>query len=183
MSDKIYDAGVMKDPWSKAVVTITHAHHKLHEGKHYVADYQDITMSTDDIIAICFTTPDSEELMHAMMVASATGLATVELFENPTLSAEGTLLSSYNRDRRSANVSEIVSRHTPTNTSPGTLLETWWIGGAGFKSDISGMERGDAGFIFKRNEQYLVRLTAQADNIRGRIGADWYEHSEIEWRA
>lgn len=164
------------DGVSNAITVIDYAHHEIHSGSHFKAGYQDITMSTNDIIYLCFTTPDTTTWMHWVLTAQTTGAATIELYEAPTLSAEGTAVTPLNRNRNSAKVSAMVVKHTPTVTSPGTKISEKWVGSVGFKETTGGESRGGSELILKQNTQYLIKLTANADTIKCAIGGDWYEH-------
>lgn len=167
------------DETTGALKTIDYAHHEIHDGSHFKAGYQDITMDTDDIIALVFTTPDSTKFMHWTMTAQTTGAATIQLFSGPTLSAEGTAVTPFNRNQNSDKESVMVVRHTPTITLNGTKISEKWVGGVGFKETIGGETRGSSEIILKRNTQYLILCTANADGIKCAIGGDWYEHTNL----
>ena len=66
--------------------------------------------------------------------------------------------------------------HTPTVTSVGQKLEEYWFG-TGDKNPVGGLARGDSEIILKQNTKYLVRLTAEDNDMKGACGGDWYEHT------
>lgn len=170
--DGSYDASTL------AKMTIDYAHHEIHSGNHYKAGYQDTSMDTDDTIALVFTTPDSLKYMHWTLTAQSTGAATIQLFSGPTLSAEGTAVTPFNRNQNSTNTSDMLVKHTPTITTNGTKISEKWIGSTGFRADIGGETRGDSEIILKANTQYMILCTANADGIKCAIGGDWYEHTD-----
>ena len=165
------------DATTNSLQIIDYAHHEIHSGSHYKQGYRDTTLDDTDTMALVFTTPNTTEWMHWTLTSQTTGPATIQVFRSPTLSAEGTALTPFNRNENSANTSNMVVRHTPTITSNGTKLAEKWVGSAGFKEDSGGSARGDSEIILQQNTQYLVLLTAEADDMKGAIGGDWYEHT------
>lgn len=176
--DTWYESAPSFDASTHAQTTIDYAHHEIHSGSHYKCGYQDTTLDTDDTVALVFTTPDTTKWMHFVLTSQVTGPATIQLFETPTLSAEGTALTPVNRNRNSASVSTMVVKHTPTVTVNGTKLSEKWVGSDGFKEISGGSVRGDSEMILKQDTQYLVLLTAEADTMKAAIGGDWYEHTD-----
>lgn len=167
----------LTDKTTQAIKVIDYAHHEIHDGNHYKAGYQDTSMDTDDTIAIVFTTPDTTKYMHWQLTSQSTGACTIQVFSGPTLSAEGTAVTPFNRNQNSTNTSDMVVKHTPTITSNGTKIVEKWVGSVGFKETTGGEHRGESEIILKRNTQYLVLCTANADAIKCAIGGDWYEHT------
>ena len=164
------------DSMTRAINTISHAHHEIHEGSHFKADRQDIALSTTDTIELLLTTPDTTKWVHFLLTMQSTGEVVVELYEGTTVSAEGTAITPINRNRNSATKSVVVVTHTPSVSSDGTKLTENWIGTTGFKEDIGDTLRDNSEIILKQNTKYLIRLTAVGDGIKGAIGGDWYEH-------
>lgn len=167
------------DSLANAVKTIDYEHSEIHAGSHFKAGYQDITMSDEDIIALVFTTPDTTKWAHWTLTAQSTGLCVVQLFRAPTLSAEGTAITPFNRNENSDKTADVVVKHTPTITTNGTKLTEKWLGSDAGKYDIGGSTRGASEIILKQNTQYLVLCTAGADAIKCAIGGDWYEHTNV----
>lgn len=165
------------DDMTSALNVIDYAHHEIHSGSHYKSGYQDTTMDTDDTIALVFTTPDTTKHMHWVLTAQSTGACTIQVFSSPTLSAEGTEVTPFNRNQNSSNTSDMIVSHTPTITANGTKISEKWVGSIGFKETTGGESRGDSELILKQNTQYLVLCTANADGIKCAIGGDWYEHT------
>ena len=166
------------DKTTLAVTTIDYEHHEIHEGKHFKGGYgvSDDSLQTDDIVSILFTTSDTNIWAHWSLTATATGYAKIELYENPTITASGTSVTIWNRNRNSSNSPTVILSHSPTTSGSGTKMVTKMIGGTGFKTTIGDEHRGHSEFILKQNEQYMVVGTALADNVSIQIGGDWYEH-------
>lgn len=168
---------VKTDRSTGAVITIDYAHHEIHDGSHFKGGYQDVTMNTNDVINLLLVTPNTTKYAHFTMTAQSSGAATVELYEGGTITG-GTAVTIWNRDRNSTKVATVKLYHTPSITSDGTKMVTKWIGGTGFRADVSGAVRGDSEFILRKNTNYLIRATANANTIKVAIGADWYEHAD-----
>jgi hypothetical protein len=158
------------------VMTIDIAHEKIHEGVHYKTGFQDITMNVDDTITLLFVTPNTSTQMHYTLTSQTTGEAIIYFYEGTVTSSDGTLSTSYNRNRNSLNLSSLLVYKTPTVTTDGMKLSEKWVGSEVFKGDIGGDVRGNSEFILKEDTKYLIRLTAVSDGMKGAIGGDWYEH-------
>ena len=169
---------VMIDASTNSLQTVDYAHHEIHAGSHFKQGYQNTALDDTDTVAVVFTTPDSTKFMHWVLTSQTTGPATIQLFRTPTLSAEGTLLTPFNRNENSSNAADMIVRHTPTITNNGTKISEKWVGSEGFKEQSGGETRGDSEIILLRDTQYLVLLTAEGDDMKGAIGGDWYEHTD-----
>ena len=161
-----------------ALVTIDFAHYEIHEGEHYKAGFQDISMDDDDIIELIFVTSNTTTWDHWVLVAQSTGAVYIDVYEDVVTSSDGTPVVVYNRNRNSLKVSNTSVYKNPVITSNGTKISTRWLGSEGFKEDTGASERGESELILKQNTKYLVRLTAISDGIVGAIGGDWYEHTD-----
>jgi hypothetical protein len=168
------------DTTTAALNTIDYAHHEIHEGNHFKGGTQDLDIDTNQTLSYCLTTSDTTTWVHYQLTAQATGAVTVELYENPTIETYGAAITTYNRNRNSSNVASATMSLVTNATNNGTKLSSKWIGGTGFKTSIGDELRADSEFVLKQNEQYLVVLTANADDCKVSIGADWYEHTNKE---
>ena len=168
------------DPATGAVSVIDYGHHEIHSGSHFKAGTQDLDLDTNQTLAYCLTTSNTAVWAHYVMTAQATGAATVQLFENPTITGYGAEITIQNRNRNLTTSESVMTMGLVTNhSSTGTTLATKWIGGSGFKTEIAGEHRGDSEFILDQDEQYMVMITSTGDNNKVAIGADWYEHEDI----
>lgn len=162
-----------------ASVGIDYAHSEIHSGNHYKAGKQNISLNQDDTIELLFVAPDTTTWAHWVLVAQTTGQCVIQVYEGTTTSDNGTSITPINRNRNSSNVATVAVYYAPTVTDDGTKIAERWLGGFGFKEASSSEYRGNKEFILKRNTKYLVRLTAINDSIKGVIGGDWYEHTNI----
>ena len=167
------------DKSTNSIQVIDYAHHEIHAGSHFKAGFQDTSMATNDTITLLFVTPNTTKWAHWVLVGQATGSAIIQIYEDTTTSNDGTAVTRWNRNRNSLTDSTTLVYHTPTVTADGTKIVEKWIGSEGFKEDTGGEARGDSEFILKQNTKYLIRLTAVSNGIKGAIGGDWYEHTDI----
>jgi hypothetical protein len=102
-------------------------------------------------------------------------------FEAPTQTDEGSVLTSYNTNRNSANTPGMLVYTGPTITVDGTQIHTAWVpptaAGVG-QSKNDGVADVNAGeeWIIKPSTEYLIRLTNNAGAaIDFRYEFLWYE--------
>ena len=160
-----------------AMISIDFAHYEIHEGDHFKAGYQDITLNVGDTIELLFTTPNTTKLMHWTLTAQGTGGASVIVYENTTTSNDGIVVKKWNRYRDNTNAGEMIVTYNPTIISNGSKMSEKWFDVDDKTSEIDGSTRGSSEFILKRDTKYLVRLTANSNGMKGGIGGDWYEHT------
>ena len=159
------------DALTRGLLSITHEENDIHEGKSFHAIHNFGSINTSAIKYLLISTPNSTTLAHAKFYASVTGKATLELFENPTVSAAGTALTEFNRYRDSvAAAATTVITHTPTRSADGTLLDI--VVGTSASIAVGG---GQYPWILKANEEYLLKITSLADNNTVVLHTDWSE--------
>ena len=78
------------------------------------------------------------------------------VYENPTLTNDGTALTEFDLNRVTANASNIDVFHTPTITNVGTMIDNGMIGTSGFIFDSGGSVSNMEDWIFKPSESYLI---------------------------
>lgn len=161
----------------KYLVGISLPHHKVHEGIHYSFSDVDTDVDISGPKYWRLTTPDNDIEFHITIGIAASAGVTVELFENPTISGAGTALSIYNNDRRSGNTTTATAFYDSTTSADGTLIYTTKVGsaGPGVVQRIGGNTRNEAEWILKHNEDYLVKVTADADNTEVILNVEFYE--------
>ena len=145
-----------------AIITIPPEHHEIHCGDSYVASrVADIgNGATDEILIIvpneAGTYPDqSQKLYHMVVEGLCEAEGEFELFEAPTVTANGTALSIANRNRNSSLTDYLGIYHTPTTTADGTSLEVFHVGSG---KALGGEGRTDE-WVLKNNTIYLARFT------------------------
>lgn len=158
----------------KASVSITGFHFKTHEGQAYIVSNKFAAVADDAVADIYIEVPADIE-PHIVFHRDIEGDADVELFEDTTVSADGTALTSFNLNRNSANTSTISFFHTPTVTSPGTQLFLEW-NAAGSGGQTAGSEGTFDEFELAKGKNYLLRVTNRSGGAKNiGIFARYYE--------
>ena len=155
-----------RDSTSGALLTIDNSVHKILEGAAFGA-YAANLVTSPNSQTLLLTTPNTSKRIYLSFKINTTALVQYFLYENPTISAAGTDIAIYNKDRNSASAATMTVKHTPTVTSVGTtLLTTEYISGI--------IESGL--WILKQNEEYLLMATiVSAANAYITTLVDWIE--------
>ena len=174
--------GVLRmDDNTKALTTIDHAHHEVHEGSHFTFSAFS-TIGDADTMMYLIVTPNTTKWAH--MIVDVTGAldTKTELFETCTHVA-GAFQSDYNNDRNSSDTSMVNIRAV---TQDGVTADGTKIFGSHFGIDAGvgagrvtggGSDRSEAEWILKQNTSYLVAvISATAANIVS-LKLSWYEHT------
>jgi len=100
---------------------------------------------------------------HMLLMATANGDATIEIFHTPTVSADGAEEASGNYNQNSSNTSLTTWFPTPTIGADGTYIaNTWILGGSGVSTPAGTSDSGtmyDLDTIFVPNVNYLLKFT------------------------
>lgn len=163
------------DPISDMIVTVDGAHHHLHEFELHQVTYGPAALAngaTIDFRMVIGALTPTTRTPHLTMELDSTGECWLYLYETPTTSANGTQLTTYNRNRNpTAIVPNMTIWQAPTVTVPGTLLSAWIVG-SGEKS--GGNNRDSIEWALAASTVYLARIVAKnANNIC--LRNIWYE--------
>ena len=170
------DRKVRIDTSTHSMLVMCYSYSELHNGHSFCVEYLDSTMADTNTITLLLVTTTGTCHIHSVVGADTTGESTLEFFEAPTVSSNGTALTVYNR-KRDNDTSSNLAYHTPSLSNNGTLLQTKYLGSAGVgQSSVGGDERNINEWILKADTKYLLKLTAHA-SLKGRIYINWYEHT------
>ena len=156
------------------------SHHRIHEGNHFVV--HKITLGVPIAPPKYFlivpppTQPDGSIIeMHIIFeIASDVG-GTLEVFENSTVTANGTPLDIINNNRRSSTTSLCQVFEDPTVTADGTLLFQERKGTATSEAELGEFERNDEEFILHQDDMYTLKFVPLAvANITMEL--NWYDN-------
>ncbi len=166
-------APVIMCPKSNSLVALSFSEYQAHIGnKYFVKTQADIAVDTTYFM---FRTPDTTTRIHARAQVSTEGEFITEIFENPTLSADGTPIAGMNCDRDSSNTAELLPFAGPTVSDAGDLI---WSARTGSNKDATVSEAQKYEIIAARDTDYLFRLTKVA---AGTLWIDvdfwWHEHA------
>ncbi len=159
------------------LVSIDAEHHKIHEGAHFTCQDYDSSVDTGSPKYWHVKTPDNTTDYHYVfkVVMSDSGL--VEMFEAPTLTNDGTQLSCWNNDRKSATTSTMLFYYDPTVSVDGDRILVNVIGtdGAGASGGAGGVESRSREFILDNDTSYLIKATPETNGTRISCCSEHYE--------
>lgn len=164
------------DPVEGSLIQITNVHHAIHKETHYHACVFDGDVDIASPKYIRITTPDTAVEQHIIIDVSADGGFLFEFYENPTINAVGSSVSVFNSNRRSSNTSLTLVREDSTTQAPnndGTRLCGGYSGGEKKKATAEAGSRTE--WILNQNEDYIIKITPDADNTRIMVNMAWYE--------
>jgi len=158
IEDSVYD-----DPYADAFTVISEEHRMIHDGYMFNLSGKATGIAnggTYDLLFVC----GSGVFLHVinMEYTIDDAPALIELYEGTTYSAAGTSIDWVNHSRVSANTADTVATHTPTVTSPGTLVAERYIpdpGGSAGHTSGSIVQGGDYEWILGNGDDYLWRFT------------------------
>lgn len=178
------------DSSTHALIVMDYEHHEIHDACAFSVVQIDLTMAANSQLNVCFTTADSDKLIHLASDSSCTLAAEVDLLEGPTVTADsgasaapvnryrdGTLVTSTVYDLQTVPVINRVQLGA-TISADGLVISSDAVG----ISKKGGTTQGSGSrfeWVLKRNTTYAVRLLRGADVASG-IGTlhlDWYEHT------
>ena len=111
-------AGV--DDISGYLVQISEIHAQIHEGQFFTSTVVDTSVADSGTLEILMLTNGS--VPHARFTAQSGGNSRLEIFEDTTVSANGSALVAQNRNRLSANTATALVYSGPTVTGDGTKI-------------------------------------------------------------
>jgi len=178
-SDSSYQPARL-DKATNSFQTIDYAHHEVHDQSHFFWTDYDADVDTASPKYYRLTTPNTTKWIHMLFILYSEGVGKWELFENPTVNAAGTTVTTFNSDRNSATAATLVVAYDATSTADGTLIFTWRTGSGTTGPTRIGSEasRGQE-IILKQNEDYFLKFTPDADNAKIKLNLEWYEHTNI----
>jgi len=158
-------------------VSITTPHDAVHDGIMFeishVFDDVDAGGGTADILIVNGSSRELHITFHIVSGAEAY----VYLYENPTITAAGTAIPIHDMNRTTSNSPASTTAYQgPTVGAVGTNLSQSLIEGGSAGRAIGGQVRWGTEWIFKKNEEYLVRIvnsTQSTQNIS--IQVEFYE--------
>ena len=140
------------------VVTVTYLHHLLHGGLLF-----NVTngVELDDTEVYEYLIQTNSVPVHFLFSVEGSGEANLTIYEGTTFSGAGTAVTPINVNRTSALTMDSTITHTPTLTTDEALIAMHHFG-AGKK--IGGGATSSSEFILASDEDYLFRITSEADN-------------------
>lgn len=160
--------------------TIDSTHKHTHKGESYHTSKYFAAVASAATVDILIKV-GSGKALHANFKSAGGGDFTTQIFETPTISADGTSINIRDMNRTTASTSNATAFHTPTISATGTALtDTEFTPGGSGIATPGGVQSGVFGrggeWILKKSTNYLIRLTNQALTAQNMsISASWYE--------
>jgi len=156
------------------LVTLPPEHYKVHDEKFFIcSDYDDnVDIATPK--KWLMTTPNSTTRFHVKINVECDTGSLLELYENPTVSTTGTVLTAYNADRNSTSTTTMIFYKDATTSASGTRLQVARVG-AGRDRRLGGVARERAEWILKQDEDYMIVVTVDSDNAEATVNIEGYE--------
>lgn len=158
------------------LVTIDDINDHIRAGKVYThIDVHEI--ANGGIYYHMVVTPNSALQPQFTYSISATAECQIFLYEEPTVSANGSETSNYNHNRNNSTANAVLIYHQPTVSSAGTMLEELKIGGTG--GNKQGSNLASDRWILKSNTKYLIKVisNASANKVTHTITLDNQEYT------
>lgn len=158
-------------------ITIDIDHHEIHCGDRFVVTRAvDLGNWASDTIIINVPN-ESIKRYHTYISINTEAEAELVIYEGATTVADGTGITSYNRERNSALLSSLAFYHTPNTPAAGTAIYTEHWGSGKTSGAIA---RGEDEFVLKNNTKYrfvLTNATSSNNYINWRF--EYYIHPGI----
>lgn len=167
------------DPVQKATMRIDVVHHEVHDGVAFRASHEFSGVAGSGVVETLVKVGSNKNL-HMAFGTGVGGNTRIEIFEGPTITANGTAIDKTNfRRTGTPPTSDATLFHTPTTTADGTkIIGSVAFGGSSGATKVGGRIRQGLEFILKKSENYLVRTTnisAGAHTICHEF--EWYEEA------
>ena len=167
---------------SGVFITMTWAHVLAHKGEVFEVNDYDVDVDIAGPKYWHFKTADDDEnAVHFRYDVTCNGGAMIEVFEDSTLSNDGTSLTIFNMNRQSTKTSSLLTAYyDPAVSSDGTRLTVHEIGSTGGGSRFAGTVPGFLGaleFILKSNTSYLIKVTVRQDDSTVGMNVFFYKYN------
>jgi hypothetical protein len=123
-------------------------------------------------------TPDTAVRCHLTFVLRSSGPGILEVFEAPTTTGDGTVLSTYNKDRNNGTVATMAVFKDPTVSADGSVrtsvnvigsLGATPLGGSGGNCEKTNKD------ILGQDSQILIKFSAFNDDTHVSCCFEWTE--------
>lgn len=163
------------DSVSNAISVIDYPHSETHDGSHFVTC--DVVTPTGALGAAYYmlVTPNTSTYAHLALGVKGTKWIELRVYEAPTSSSSGTLITAYNRNRNSSATSTTLIYKNPVCSVSGESI--YWQ--RYISNDVLVPNANTNEFVLKANTKYLVHIADVSGTANNPISTifDWYEHA------
>lgn len=165
----LYSLGRLVGTFNRPITSIPEVNSGVHEGVGYqIGSYNAALANGGTLVFFGMTNNKNVHFLGLNMTTNAGGWL-IEMYEAPTVTANGTLQTPVNLNFQSTNVNGMTVYTGGTVSANGTIKLTKHIHalGTGSANRIDTASALSAGMILKRNTTYMFRIT----NNSGSVGA------------
>jgi hypothetical protein len=141
---------------SRCLPTIDIDHFFTHAGATFSSSDTDTVLATTAKDFLIITPANNEVHLINWHFTSTQAASEIVLYEEPTTSADGSLLTLFNKNRNSAKTAEVRIYQDPTVSDDGTQLEHDLIVG-GKQSGGGNFNESGEEWVLKKNTKYLIK--------------------------
>lgn len=156
---------------------IDYAHHEIHDGKAYIANYQNAALPNGNSDDLCITTP-AGVWCHTVVSISATGQGTLQFISAPNVAA-GVAVTPVARNRGYGAATTVTARNTYyAALGGGTILQTYVIPGGTGPRAIGASWASREEWVLNVSTVYCLRFSnSSGGNVIVDFLFEWYETS------
>ena len=162
-----------------AAIEITHSHHEIHEGNTYhVSAYDADSDETSGDNSVWLVYPlQLSTVVHLVYSIEADSEVLLRFAETPTVVTTGSVLFAHNKDRRSANSSEVIFyTASMIGSGTGTTLDYIKLGSTGGGQSVAGGgAEHDEEFILKTSGVYSFEAIPTSAGTEVVLNLSYYE--------
>lgn len=158
-----------------AVATMSDIHAHIHAGEMFASSSLDLAIANNASIDVLVRVASGGSA-HLRPTIGVGGNTHTFIYEDPTISADGSAISRINRNRFSLSTSNTLVFSGPTVTDVGDLLaETFTPGGGVFIASGSSQQLFENEWVLSPGD-YLIRATNISGSAKAMsIFTEWYE--------
>lgn len=163
------------DPESEALTVSRAVHRRVLTSNMWITSYIKVALAAAGSFFLHLKV-DATKNAHINFVVQTEAKVSYFLYENPTTTNDGTALTEVCINRQDVGVATMQVFRDPVITANGLLLETGMIGSIGHFTAAGGQADSGAYWLLKKSEEYLIRvdnLDAAAKDIA--ILLTWHE--------
>lgn len=162
----IYDGSAWK---AIRTIALPYTYSDTQRGNRFTATHW-VSVGTGTAASMLITTPASATVAECHFTYTVTSSAQVKVeFGEDANASGGTALTEYNMDRKSTNTADVVTTHTATWVSSGSILS--YYEGTLFGGEAEAQED----YILDHSTIYIIYITAYGAATEVAINAYWTE--------